>query len=315
MIIRFSSLGDVLCTTPLLRALKNQNPDIEIDFLVKKRFEPAIKFNPFINKIFLWEEAANSVPRNDYGLIIDLQNNFRSRKYLANVKSRIDRFEKKSLQKFLLVNFKINLLKEAKQIPLRYASTISLDLDSEGLDFFFPQNVSLPEKDKKLIGFCPGSRHFTKRYPAEYFIQLGKILNDNGFEVALIGGNDDKIVCEKIAMEIGSPRNFCSEDNLFETAASIKKCSLIVCNDSGLMHLASALDVPIVAIFGSTVEAFGFFPYNCRSIVMENKNLNCRPCSHIGKDRCPKNHFNCMKEISPRSVYENIVSLIKNVND
>lgn len=310
MIIRFSSLGDILLTTPLIRTLKKQNPDIQIDFLIKQKYEAAIKFNSNLNKIFLWEESGTLIPLNEYALIIDLQNNLRSRKLLTNVNTEVVRFKKKSLQKFLLVKLKINLLKNENKIPSRYASSIPIKLDEHGLDFFLPAGFPVEGKNPKLIGISPGSRHFTKRYPTEYFIQLGKILLENGFEIALIGGKEDKFLCDKIAKEIPAAHNLCSDDDLFQTAAAIKKCSAVVCNDSGLMHLASALQVPLIAIFGSTVEEFGFFPYNCKNIIMENKHLNCRPCSHIGKNHCPKGHFNCMKEILPQAIYENIKTLL-----
>lgn len=298
-----------MLATPLVRKLKAINPEAQIDFLVKEKYEAAVKHNPNIKNVFLFEKNSAEVLANKYNTVIDLQNNLRSGKFYSVSEGSVAKFKKKSVRKFLLVNFKLNFMKAKEKIPVRYAASIPIELDEEGLEFFFPPNFNLPEKQKKLVGFCPGSRHFTKRYPPDYFIELGELLNKNGFEVALIGGKEDKVLCEAIQLKLSFAKSFISNDNLFETAAAISRCSLVVCNDSGLMHLASALNTPLVAIYGSTVEEFGFFPYNCRSIIMENRNLNCRPCSHIGKDRCPKNHFKCMQEILPQKVFENILKL------
>lgn len=297
-----------MLATPLLRKLKTMNPEVQIDFLVKEKYEAAVKHNPNIKNVFLFEKNSAEVLANKYNAVIDLQNNLRSRKFYSVSNGSAAKFKKLSVRKFLLVNLKLNFMEAKVKIPVRYASSIPIELDKKGLEFFFPPNFNLPEKQKKLVGICPGSRHFTKRYPQNYFIKLGRLLYQNGFGVALIGGKEDKILCEAIQSKLSFAKIFISNDNLFETAASIAQCSLVVCNDSGLMHLASALNTPLVAIFGSTVEEFGFFPYNCRSIIMENRNLNCRPCSHIGKDRCPKNHFKCMNDIQPEMVFENILN-------
>jgi heptosyltransferase-2 len=222
---------------------------------------------------------------------------------------KILRFKKNSINKFLLVHFKINKLKDAHQIPVRYADTAGVELDSEGLDFF-----SLNEPDPKLktkekfIGLSPGAKHFTKRWPKEYFIELGKKLESIGFKVALFGGQDETEVTNEIANHLSSALNFCNE-NILQTAANMKMCKAIYTNDSGAMHLASAMKVPVIAFFGSTVREFGFYPYKAKSIELENKNLSCRPCTHIGRKSCPKIHFKCMKEIKPELAFNSLSNL------
>jgi len=315
-VIRLSSLGDVILTTPVIRGLKQQYPNSEIDFVVKKQYEDVLKFNPNISNIIVYDPGnANSIKdeikNNGYDLIIDLQNNFRSRRILKNHDAEVKRFHKPSIKKFLLVKFKINLLRELKTIPEMYAEASDVQLDKNGLELFIPDNIALQiEKEKNYIGFCPGSKHFTKCWPKDYFIELGNSLSEKGFNIAVIGGADDNEICNYVSGQIKGSINLCNEDDLFQIAANIKQCKTVVCNDSGLMHIAAAVGIPIIAIFGSTVKEFGFIPYHVRNLLLENNSLSCRPCSHIGRSACPRKHFKCMMEISPNSVLENLLKVI-----
>ena len=161
------------------------------------------------------------------------------------------RFNKLSWQKFLLVKFKINKLSDAPPIPERYASAIDdFKLDNDGLDLFTnnkPSN-SLVELTK-LVGFCPGSRHYTKMWPKEYYIELGKKLIDDGFNLVLFGGKDDKEICDEISSNVSKCINLCNDNNILQTAADMKMCRTIICNDSGLMHAACAVKVPVISNF------------------------------------------------------------------
>ncbi len=127
----------------------------------------------------------------------------------------------------------------------------------------------------------------------------------------MFGGRIDKQLCEEISNEIPGSINLANEDDLLQTAANMKMCKAIICNDSGLMHVASSTNTKVVAIFGSTVKEFGFTPYNCDDLILENKSLTCRPCSHIGRSSCPKKHFKCMREISPELVFEKVKVSLK----
>jgi len=315
-VIRLSSLGDVLLTTPVIRALKQKYTNSEIDFVVKKQYADVLKFNSNISNTIIYDPGnlnsiKDEIKNNGYDLIIDLQNNFRSRDLVKNINTEIRRFHKPSLKKFLLVRFKINLLRELKTIPQMYAEAADVQLDENGLELFIPDNI-VPqiEKGKNYIGLCPGSKHFTKSWPKEYYVGLGKSLIVKGFNVAVIGGQDDGSVCAYVSDQIEGSINICNQNELFQTVANIKQCKAVVCNDSGLMHVASATGIPLVAIFGSTVKEFGFVPYHIRNLLLENNSLSCRPCSHIGRSDCPRKHFKCMMEISPNSVLENLLQVI-----
>ena len=320
LIIRLSSLGDILLTTPLLRAIKNHYPSIELDYLVRPEYADALKFNPYINKLHFYNRESEQtnilhtqLKETKYNLIIDLQNNLRSKVLSGKLSREVVRFNKKSIDKFLLVKFKINRLKDSPQIPFRYAAVVpGLSLDEKGIELITDKTFdSRVNTNKTNIGLCPGARHFTKRWPEKYFIELGKKLVEQNFQVLLFGGRTDRKICEKISQSIPGSIDLSNDDNLLQTTANMQVCSVVVCNDSGLMHTASASKVKVLAIFGSTVKEFGFTPYNCDHLILENNSLTCRPCSHIGRESCPQKHFNCMNEIYPAKVFEKVLEILK----
>jgi heptosyltransferase-2 len=308
LVIRFSSLGDVLLTTPVVRALKEKYPDAGLHFLVKKEFSDVFTHNPSISRIIVFDKTNEAklksvIAEEKYDLIIDLQNNWRSRKLTRGIASNIFMFVKPTLAKLLLVYLKVNLLKESKSIVRRYAEAAGVEVDQNGLELFLPQEIEPKlEPDKKYIGIAPGAKHFTKRWPQEYFVELGKQIANYGFIVVLFGGKSDRELCAEISSQIPGSINLQNDDILLQTGTDMKLCKLIVTNDSGLMHTAASVGVPVVAFFGSTVKEFGFAPYRVQNLILENNSLFCRPCSHIGKSNCPKKHFKCMKDVTPHNV-------------
>ena len=319
LIVRLSSLGDILLSTPLIRSIKIRFPKTKIDFVVREEYKDLLLLNPHLRNILIYNNddeklkiLKNKICENNYDLIIDLQNNLRSLLLLKYFSSSVIRFKKNNINKFLLVHFNINKLKNAKQIAVRYASTLeNFQLDDKSLQLITDkiQNPVLNDVEN-LIGICPGSKHFTKMWPEEYFIQLSKLLYENGYKIVLFGGKDDIKVCERISSKLSSVINLCNDNNILQTAADMKCCKVIYCNDSGLMHTATAVNVSVIAFFGSTVKEFGFTPYNSNNLILENNSLSCRPCTHTGRDSCPEKHFKCMKEITPQSAFEKISLLL-----
>lgn len=318
LIIRLSSLGDILLTTPFIRSLKSKFPKISIDVLIREEYADTLKLNNYLDNLYFYnkDEQINknlieSLKLNNYDFVIDLQNNLRSRKITKVLNIDYARFFKHSFDKFLLVNFKINRLKPEENIPARYAKTIKdFSLDNKRLDLFtdrFPDKKIAGKNN--LIGFCPGARHFTKRWPKENFIELGNKLSDSGYTVLLFGGKSDRELCSEISRQINGSIDLSNDNNLLQTVADMKLCKIIICNDSGLMHVASSTNAKVVAIFGSTVKEFGFTPYKCDHLILENNSLTCRPCSHIGRESCPKKHFECMKSLKPETVFNKIQAL------
>jgi heptosyltransferase-2 len=318
LIIRLSSLGDVLLTTPLIRSIKKINPDLMIDFFVREEFSEALQNNPHLNVIYKYtkenpvkQSLFKSITSNKYELIIDLQNNFRSKEITKLFNCEVVRFKKNNVHKFLLVHFKINRLKDSVPIPLRYAEAAGIKELDDGGPEFFTEN----QPNRKLngngtyIGICPGAKHFTKRWPKEFFIDLGKKIESEGYQVVIFGGKDEIQLCLEIENKLNKAINL-SNTNLLQIGADMQLCKTIYTNDSGLMHLATAVKVPVISFFGSTVKEFGFYPYNTRSIVLENEGLSCRPCTHIGRKSCPKIHFKCMNEIKPEVAFTSLKKLL-----
>lgn len=315
LIIRLSSLGDILLTTPVIRSLKRSKSNSQLDVLVKKQYSDAVKNNPHINQILTYSnhnftELKKTVSNSKYDLIIDLQGNLRSRLLCFGASSSVLRINKPSIKKWLLVNTKIDLLGDFS-IPKLYAETAEIKLDNDGLEIFISDQVK-PRiiESRKYIGICPGSRHKTKMWPAEYYTELGIKLSLDGFQILVFGGKDEKAICEKISNEIPEAVNLQTENDLLQMASELKLCKLVISNDSGLMHTAAAVKTPVVSLFGSTVRSFGFSPYGVQNLIIENIGLNCRPCSHVGLDKCPKRHFSCMNDLMPGLVYNQITNFI-----
>ena len=313
LIIRLSSLGDIILTTPVIRALKKQYPEVKIDFLLRKSYAEVLKYNQCINELFFFEDypGVNNLidiyKNKNYDFVVDLQNNFRSREVTSNLNIHKFAYHKSNIKKFLLVNFKINLLKIYKTIPAMYAEAITdLTLDEKGLELFIPNSITPKLEGENIIGFCPGSMHYTKMWLEEYFIELGNKLAADGYQIVLFGGKNDIDVCSEISGKIRGALNFANKNELLQTAADMKMCRLVVCNDSGMMHTATAVGIPVAALFGSTVKEFGFVPYKSPNLILENILLSCRPCSHIGREKCPKEHFKCMRLLTPDYVYKQI---------
>ena len=322
LIIRLSSLGDILLTTPLIRSIKKKYPEINISFLLKEQYKDLLINNSYISHLYLYNKDLDAKKNIEisklntvkFDLIIDLQNNLRSRVLDFKLNAPVLRFHKKTLLKFVLVKFKINKLRNSPPIPVRYAETLKyFSLDDEGLDLFKPENL-VPELpgEKKFIGFAPGSRHYTKMWPEKYYIDLGNYLLKSGYSVALFGGKDDMEICSRISEQIKDSVDLSNNDDLMSTAVNMEKCSALICNDSGMMHVGCALNVPVLTIFGSTVEEFGFVPYKNKSVVLGNDGLSCRPCTHIGRESCPKKHFRCMMEVTPLIAFNKLKLLLEN---
>jgi heptosyltransferase-2 len=318
IIIRLSSLGDILLTTPLIRSIKKQYENIKIDFLLREEYKDTLSYNPYINKLYFYQRNDNSkvfesLSSSKYDLCIDLQNNLRSAKVVSLLNCSNVKFQKHTIDKFLLVNFKINRLRDLPSIPVRYASSLKgFQLDDEGLDLFLPEGIKTSIKNQgNTIGFCPGSRHLTKMWPEEYFIELGSRLLSEGFNIALLGGKSDREVCKRISEKIPSSVDLSNNDDLLGIASEMKNCKLIVCNDSGMLHTACAVKTPVTVFFGSTVSEFGFTPYNNKNLILQNNCLSCRPCSHVGREKCPKGHFKCMLEVTPQKALNEILGMLK----
>jgi ADP-heptose:LPS heptosyltransferase len=308
LILRFSSIGDIVLTSPVVRCLKQQLNASEIHLLTKKSFASIVENNPNVDKVFSFEknvdEVLQELKKESYDWVIDLHHNLRSMQVKRALEKQSKSFNKLNIEKWLLVNLKINRMPE-KHIVDRYFETVAhlgVKNDLNGLEFFIEAknevNISsLPkEYQNGFIAFVIGAKHNTKKLPTEKIISICKKLNR---AVILIGGKEDFEAGEKIASQISNVFNACGKYNLQQSASLIKQADKLITHDTGMMHIAAAFQKNIISVWGNTVPEFGMYPYmpGKESKIVEVKNLSCRPCSKIGFEKCPKGHFKCMNEI------------------
>ncbi len=327
LLIRLSSAGDVLLTSPLLKLLKEREPDAEIHFVVKEQFADLVRLNPNISRIHLVQDGADAhrlermrqdLVREKFGITLDLHNNFRSIYLRRGTAPEVRVISKDIFRRTLLVKTKINLFSRIRPVALKYAQTYDKSIStvprpeifipSEAVEKAYMMWHSTGSDDRHSVFLCPGARHFTKRWPVEYWKNLANKLQ-KACRVVLLGGHDDVDMCRKI-QDGTDIVNFCGTLSLIESTAMLEQASVVVTNDSYLMHAANALGKKVVAIFGSSVREFGFFPYGIKHRVLEVGGLSCRPCSHIGLESCPKGHFKCMLETKSEAAEEAALSLL-----
>lgn len=312
LIIRFSSIGDIVLTSPVIRCLKQQVPGSEVHYLTKSSFSPILLASPYIDKIFTIRERIGEVlpdlRKEKYDQIIDLHKNFRSKGVILNLRSPFTSFDKINYQKWLIVNFKIDRLPDVHIVDRYFQAVQNLGVvnDQKGLEYFIPENdqVSpemLPESHRQgYIAWVIGGKHNTKMYPEGKIIADLKTYNK---PVVLLGGKEDTDTGDRIRGAVGpSVFNACGKFNINQSASLVKQASKIITNDTGLMHIAAAFKKEIISLWGNTIPEFGMSPYmpgfEERSQILEIKGLSCRPCSKLGYKKCPKGHFKCMRDIS-----------------
>jgi heptosyltransferase-2 len=319
LVIRLSSIGDILLTTPILRAIKAAVQSAEIDFLTKPTFTPLLQGNPNLTNIFTTEKFK---PDQRYDLVVDLQHNFVSYKY-HRLGKKVVRYQKENWKKFLLVNFKVNLYQGYESVVERYAKSLAsfgVTLDERGCEFFLNKEEiefgkSYCSAETPVLAVCFSARHFTKRFPSERLAStLNRLLEKKRIDVWLLGGKEDAPIADEILKEMrekSSVKNFAGKHTLRQTASMLANADAVLSNDTGLMHMAAAFQKPIVVLFGSSVKEFGFLPYKAKFQLLEVEGLTCRPCSHIGREACPKSHFKCMREIPEDQIVEAVRNALK----
>lgn len=296
LVIRFSSIGDIVLTTPVVRCLKNQVAGAEVHYLTKASMKQVIQHHPSIDKIHELESTSVEALKNEqFDWIIDLHNNLRSRKITSAINAPINRFRKLNLKKWLWVHFGINTL-PAVHIVDRYLETVAalgVKNDGLGLDFPIPQQTVLPEHlPAAYIALVLGAAHATKQIPQS---KLEEYIHLSTQSIVLLGGSAEKELGETLSNRFENCINLAGKTNLFESALVVKNAIKVITPDTGMMHIAAALNVKTEVIWGNTAPEFGMYPYgNDGNFTNHEVKLNCRPCSKIGHKKCPKGHFDCM---------------------
>lgn len=314
LVIRFSSIGDIVLTSPVIRCLKNQIADAEIHFLTKEPYAEIVENNPNISKVFTikayTDEVIALLKAEQYDYIIDLHDNIRSRQVSAALKSKTFRYNKQRFRRFLLIRFKIDALHT--HVVDRYFEAVSplqVINDGNGLDFFIPEKGHLGAEKlpfTHIAGYCViaiGTKHFTKTIPLQ---KLEELCQKISIPIILLGDMHDAYngtQLEKI--DNFKIYNACGKFSITQSASVIQRAKFVITGDTGMMHIAAALNKRIISIWGGTDKRLGFYPYqnsSVNSVLIENTMLKCRPCSKHGLSACPKGHFNCMNQLDMQKV-------------
>jgi len=324
LVVRLSSLGDVLLAAPALRSLRSRFPTAQIDFLTSSPYASLAAALPGVDRVLEFDKKRGvreflrwqfRLFRTRYSVIVDLQNDWRSAFWrILSFPPLWVKAKRYRIQRFLLIHFRKNLYSRVLPVPLRYLAALDslrCQDDGKGLELRIPEHILRMMlqrlESESIVGkrawiLCPGSRHATKQWLPEKWVELARALLSKEYQILLLGDSTDRELVEEIAAEVMDKRVFLFLDlDPLQAGALTKLSACVVSNDSGLMHLAAAVGTPVVALFGPTVEQFGFFPFRAEAEVLQ-KNLPCRPCSAHGGETCPERHFRCLLDISADEV-------------
>lgn len=332
LIIRLSSIGDIILSSFVVRLTRKLHPDAQIDFLVAKEYKSLLEFNPYIDRVICYDkskpfwkhlkETLSLYNQMYYDVIVDLQNNFRSKIFTLGKYGAIYRFHKRRFYKFKLVFLKTRTV-HFEPIPILYRNTypplkefddgLGLELwTAKDRDGYLPHSRVHNLKSISRIAIAPGAKHFTKKYPETKFAELIEtLLAKFNSQIYLIGGTDDIPTANFLTQKFPNIQNFVGKLDILETAELLDGVDLVISNDSSAVHIASARNVPVIQIFGSTVPELGFVPFRVPYQIVEKNEVKCRPCTHYGKSACPKGHFDCMNKITTSDFLVAIEKLIQ----
>jgi ADP-heptose:LPS heptosyltransferase len=316
LIIRFSSIGDIVLTSPVTRCLKLQFPEAEIHYLTKKRNADLLLASPYIDKIMLHgdslKETIRELKAENYDYVIDLHNNFRSLRIKLALKAKSYSFDKLNLRKLLLTQFKINTMPDCHIVDRNLAtlSHFKVTNDGKGLDYFIPEEdempvTELPENFRNgYVALVLAGTYTTKKMPVEKYRNL---ISSVKHPFVLLGGKNEHLMAAIIlGWNTGNVIDFTGKLRINQSASLIKNARLVISNDTGLMHIAAAYHKKILSVWGNTIPELGMSPYLAGkgSEILEMKGLSCRPCSKLGYRECPKKHFRCMNDLPENRIID-----------
>jgi ADP-heptose:LPS heptosyltransferase len=315
LIIRFSSIGDIVLTSALVRCVKQQLLNAEVHFICKKAFFPVLAHNPHVDKLHVFEkdvsELMPTLKSENFETVIDLHHNLRSLRLKMALGVKSFSFPKLNLQKFLAVSFKSTDLLPDVHIVDRYFETVAnlgVKNDGGGLDYFISENDTFNIEEKfqlehgqSFISLVAGGSYFTKQIPIKKLREICLKINK---AIIILGGKEDVATARQLETEFSHVKSACGVLSLNQSAYVIKCSEAVITSDTGLMHIAAAFRKKIYSLWGNTIPEFGMHPYlpHPDSKILEVKNLSCRPCSKLGFKKCPKGHFKCMEEIDVNQI-------------
>jgi ADP-heptose:LPS heptosyltransferase len=310
LVVRFSSIGDIVLTTPILRCIKQQLKDVELHYITKNNFLSVIENNIYVDKLFTIKDSLKDVipqlKKENYDYIIDLHHNVRTLRLKTALGKKSFSFNKLNWEKFLVVNFKKNKLPNIHIVDRYFETVQSLGVknDNKGLDYFINEKdeIDIPSALPSLFhedyhALVAGGSYFTKQIPIN---KLKEICTKSTLPLILLGGKEDAAIAEQVyQLHKNKTINLCGKLNLNQSASIIQQANKVITSDTGLMHIAAAFKKDIISLWGNTIPEFGMGPYLAgkNSQILEVKDLSCRPCSKLGYKKCPKGHFKCMNDI------------------
>lgn len=315
LVVRFSSIGDIVLTSSVVRCLKQQLPESEVHFLTKSAFRSVVEHNAHIDRVITIQSSIKEVTAElkgeKYDHIVDLHNNLRTRSLSLRLRRPTTRFPKLNWEKWKLVKFKKNSMPDVHVVDRYFEAVKALGVKSDGEhgDFFVPASEEVSMDFESFVCVVIGAKFGTKQLP---LVKLVELIDKIEEPVVLIGGPDDKQLGDTILQKAAHDQivNSCGSYSILGSASILKQSRVVVTNDTGMMHIAACFDVPIVSIWGNTVPELGMYPYRPNHpesfSIHEVKGLDCRPCSKIGFAECPKGHFNCMMKQDIDSISEKL---------
>ena len=322
--VRFSSLGDLVLTTPLFRAIKRAHPSAKITLLTGAEYVPLFAHNPRIARVIGWDgdtplrSVTRELRRIAWTHRLDLHGSLRSYLVRRLVGGGWHGYPKRRVARSIQIRFKKDVYRDRRHVVERYFdAAMGLDVlpDDQPPEVFVPMEAAsavdrfLRESgvaDRTLVALVPGAAHFTKRWPEHHWVALTEMLTAKGLGILVLGGHAEAGVGERLVAIAGRRgANAAGKFDLAGTAALLKRARVAVAGDTGVMHLATAVQTPVVTLLGPTVREFGFTPWNARSTIVERA-LDCRPCSKMGGPACPLGHHHCLEWITVEEVAESI---------
>lgn len=330
LVVRFSAIGDILLTTPLLRALRTRHPDARITALTKEQYLPLLSHNRNIDEVLgigpaeSVRQVAERLRRIRYTHRLDLHGSLRSLALRRLIPGRWSTYSKRRLPRALLIATKRDFYRAEVPVAERYfEAAASLDVQPDGgpPDFFLSPEAQSEASlwlmqagggtPSSLVAIAPGAAHATKRWPVKHWIELTRRVTSSGATVVVLGGADDVTIAKAIVAGAGSQvLTAAGQLSLQHTGAVLQRASALLSGDTGVMHMATAVGTPVVALFGPTVRQLGFFPYSAHRAAVLERDLGCRPCTAQGSSRCPLGHHRCMREIVPTAVAASLAELL-----
>lgn len=329
LLLRFSAIGDLILTTPLLRALRARYPGGRITFVTREDLADTLRHNPRIDRLITWRHRTpltgliRELRAGNWTHRLDLHDSLRSRRIRLQVSGAWSTYPKHRLRRTALIATRRRWGGALGHVAERYfAAAKGLEVTPDGgpPEFFLSREAeSTAERflvehslgrTRRLVALVPGAAHFTKRWPESHWRALIELLHP-AHDIVIVGGPSEHEVGERLASATSSGiASAAGRFPLLTSGALIKRADVVVSGDTGLLHLATAVGTPAVALYGPGVPEFGFFPYHARATVLEQP-LTCRPCSAHGGPRCPLGHHRCLVDTTPAMVMAAIKAPIR----